>query len=96
MQVRSIDYDVARGVALVGSNQCDVLEVTPAAQEVLVYGHCDNVWCVAAHPLIPQVAASACEKVRACVRVPLAANMQKAPAKGKSGQARPGQLAIAG
>ncbi|GIL71076.1 hypothetical protein Vretimale_17844 [Volvox reticuliferus] len=61
--IRSIDYDPARGVVLVGTNQCDILEVTESQQTVLVYGHCDDVWAVAFHPSLSHRAATVSEKV---------------------------------
>ncbi|KXZ42690.1 hypothetical protein GPECTOR_124g490 [Gonium pectorale] len=45
--IRAIDYDSARGVVL----------------DVLVYGHCDDVWCVAFHPTRPARAATASERL---------------------------------
>ncbi|KAG2422675.1 hypothetical protein HXX76_015839 [Chlamydomonas incerta] len=61
--IRSLDYDAARDTVLVGTNQCDVMEVADNYQKVLVYGHCDDVWTVAFHPRLPNRAVTASEKV---------------------------------
>ncbi|GLC69071.1 hypothetical protein PLESTF_000783800 [Pleodorina starrii] len=61
--VRALDYDPVRGVVLVGTNQGGVMEVADNTQTVLVYGHSDDVWAVAFHPLLPTRAATVSDKV---------------------------------
>ena len=62
--IRAIDSLPGSDRFAVGTNRCDVWEVAPDAQEVLVNGHTADLHGVAWHPVKPNVFASTCESSR--------------------------------
>ncbi|MEW5311518.1 MAG: hypothetical protein WDW38_003227 [Sanguina aurantia] len=64
VMVRSLDYNEERGTILVGTQQCDIIEITDAVQEVMSFGHSADIWDVAFHPLLPHICATASDNSR--------------------------------
>ncbi|GAX82495.1 hypothetical protein CEUSTIGMA_g9922.t1 [Chlamydomonas eustigma] len=56
--VRAIDYSEELGRILVGTNNCDIVELTETTNEALMDGHSGDVWFVAFHPTNPNVFAT--------------------------------------
>jgi len=56
--VRALDYSANLDRILVGTSNCDVVEIADGEVEMLMDGHAGDIWGVAFHPAKPEVFAS--------------------------------------